>query len=170
MVNQTDFSIPFEVSWSILAHLSHRLKWAFLIKICPLSVVVVIVVVVNFHIFIFFSRTTGSISTKLGTKHLWVKGIQVHSNEGPCSLLRGDNYEIAKIHWQNFKIYFSRTTGPILTKLGTKNSCVKGIQVCSNVGPCPFLRGDNYEIAEIQWILLKKYWANFNQTHYMEHP
>ena len=36
-----------------LAHLSRRLKWAFLIKICPLSVVVVvvIVVVVNFSHF-----------------------------------------------------------------------------------------------------------------------
>ena len=31
----------------------------------------------TFHILIFFSRTTGPISTKLGTKHPWVKGIQV---------------------------------------------------------------------------------------------
>ena len=36
-------------SVSFLAHLSRRLKWAFLIKICPLSVVVV--VVVNFSHF-----------------------------------------------------------------------------------------------------------------------
>ena len=33
---------------TFLAHLSRRLKWAFLIKICPLSVVVVVVVVVVF--------------------------------------------------------------------------------------------------------------------------
>ena len=33
--------------YSFLAHLSRRLKWAFLIKFCPLSVVVVVVVVVN---------------------------------------------------------------------------------------------------------------------------
>ena len=32
----------------LLAHLSRRLKWAFLIKICPLSVVVVVVVVIIF--------------------------------------------------------------------------------------------------------------------------
>ena len=44
----------------------------------------------NFKIFI--SRATGPISSKLGTKHPWVKGIQ-----------RGDNYEIAKIHRRNFK-------------------------------------------------------------------
>ena len=42
------------------------------------------------------SRTTGSISTKLGAKHPWVKGNQV-SNEGPRLFPRRDNYEIAKI-------------------------------------------------------------------------
>ena len=36
--------------------------------------------------------------TKLGTKHPWVKGIQVCSNEGPRPFPRGDNYEIVKIH------------------------------------------------------------------------
>ena len=35
--------------------------------------------------------------------HPWVKGIQICSNEGPLPFPRGDNYEIAKIHWQNFK-------------------------------------------------------------------
>ena len=53
------------------------------------------------HIFVFFSRTTEPISIKLGTKHPWVKGIQVSSNEGPCPFLRVDHYEIAK------KIVFS---------------------------------------------------------------
>ena len=74
--------------WFLLAHLSQRLKWAFLINICPsLSSSLLL----TFHIFIFFFRTTGPISTKLDTKHLWVKGIQVYSNEGPCSFPRGDN-------------------------------------------------------------------------------
>ena len=76
----------------------------------------------TFHIFIFFSRTAGPISTKLGTKHSWVKGIQVCPNEGPRPFPRGDNYEIVKIHWQNLKIFFSRTTGSISSKLGTKHS------------------------------------------------
>ena len=44
---------------------------------------------------------------------------------------KGDNYEKVKIHLQNLKI-FSRTTGPISTKLGTKHPLVKGIQVYSN--------------------------------------
>ena len=72
---------------------------------------------------------------KLGTKHPCVKGIQICSNEGPRPFPRGDNYEIAKIHWRNFKIFFSRTTGPISTEIGTKHPWVKGIQVCSNEEP-----------------------------------
>ena len=51
----------------------------------------------------FFSRTKGTISTELGTKHPWVKGIQVCSNEGHCLFPRTDNFETAKIHWQNLK-------------------------------------------------------------------
>ena len=34
------------------------------------------------------------------------------SNEGPRPFPRGDNNEIAKIHWRNLKIFFSRTKGP----------------------------------------------------------
>ena len=118
---------------------------------------------------IFFSRTTEPISTKLGTKHPWVKGIQVCSNEGPRPFPRGDNYEIVKIHWWNFKIFLSRTTEPFSTKLVTKHPWVKGIQVCSNEWPRPFPRSDNCEKAKIHWqtfknLLLQNHWANFNQT------
>ena len=100
--------------------------------------------------FIFFSRTTGPFSNKLGTKHPRVVGLQVSWNEGSRPFPSGDNYEIAKTYWRNLKI-FSRTTGPISTKLGTKHPWVKEIQVCSNEGPRPFPRGDNYEIAKIHW-------------------
>ena len=61
-------------------------------------------------------------------------------------------------------MFFSRTTEPISTKLGTKHPWVKGIQVCSNEGPYPFPRGDNYKIAKIKNLLLQNHWANFNQT------
>ena len=37
-----------------------------------------------------------------------MKRTHVCSKEGPCPLPRGDNYEIAKIHWQNLKIFLSR--------------------------------------------------------------
>ena len=52
---------------------------------------------------IFFSRTTGPISTNLCTKYLWDKGIKLCSNEGPCPFPWVDNYEIAKISWRKVK-------------------------------------------------------------------
>ena len=51
-----------------LAHLCWNLKWAFLITRWTLSVRLC-VCLYFFHFFIFFSRTTGPVSTKLGTKH-----------------------------------------------------------------------------------------------------
>ena len=59
---------------------------------------------VNFSHFHLLSRTIGPISTKLGTKHPWIKVIQVCSNEGSQPFQRGDNYGISKIHWRNLKI------------------------------------------------------------------
>ena len=100
---------------------------------------------------IFFSRIAEPISSTLGTKHPWVKGIQVCSNEGSCPFPRVDNYEIVKIHLRNLKIFFSKTTWPISTKLGTMYPWVMRTQVCWNEGPHLFSRGDNYEIAKIHW-------------------
>ena len=161
------FESPLIFSPCFLAYLNHRLKWSFLMKMRPLSVVDfvgVVGVVETFHIFIFLSRTTGLISTKLGTKHPWIKGIKIYSNEGPHPFPREDNYEIVKIHWWNLKI-FSRTIAPISIKLCTKHPPVKGIPVCSDEGPHPFSRGENYEIANVYWRNLRIFSrANFKQT------
>ena len=54
--------------------------------------------------------------------------IQVCSNEGPHSFPRGDNYEIVKRQSQNFIKMYSRTTEPILFKLGTEHPWVLGLQ------------------------------------------
>ena len=80
--------------------------------------------------------------------HPWVKGIQVCSNEGLCLFPRGDNFEIATIHWRIWKI-LSSTAKPVWIKLGTMHPWVKGIQFCSNEGLCPFSKGNNFEIAKI---------------------
>ena len=40
--------------------------------------------------------------------------------------------ETAKVHRRNLKIFFSRTTGLVSTKLGTIHLWLKGIQFCSN--------------------------------------
>ena len=49
-----------------------------------------------------------------------MKGIQVCSNKGPGPLQRGDNLKNAKIGCGHLN-FFSRTTGPISTKLGTNH-------------------------------------------------
>jgi hypothetical protein len=45
----------------------------------------------------------------------------------------------------------SRTSRPISIKLGTKSSFGKGILNCSNKGPDPLQRGDNYKNVKMGW-------------------
>ena len=97
----------------------------------------------------FFSRSAGPISTKLCTKNPSVKGIQFSANKGPHLFPREDNYEIAKIHRLNFKMFFSRTARLISTKLGTKHSLMKRIQVCCNAGQRPFPTEEYFEIVKV---------------------
>jgi hypothetical protein len=52
---------------------------------------------VNFYIFDLFSRTTGSILTRIGTNNPWGEGIQADS-KGDSPSPRGDNSEREKIH------------------------------------------------------------------------
>jgi hypothetical protein len=68
-----------------------------------------------------FSRTSKQNSIKLGTNYPWVKRIIVCSNKGPSPLQRGDNHKNEKTGWGHLKILFSRTTGPILTRLVTNH-------------------------------------------------
>ena len=89
---------------------------------------------------ILFLRTTGPTSTKISTKHLWVMGIQVYSNEGSCPFPRGDNNTIAKIHWQTLKI-FLRNTGPFSTNLGTKLPWVMANYCLFKWRAMPFSKG-----------------------------
>ena len=67
---ETDYTIARNI---FLAHLNWK-QWALLIN-CHLSSVY-LSICLSFHIFNFFSRTSGPISTKLGTKHSWVKKTQ----------------------------------------------------------------------------------------------
>ena len=75
-----------------IAHLSRRLKWAFLIKICPLSVVVVVVNFSHFHLLL---------------KNHWANFNQtwhkVSLGEGDSSLLKSAAYfqgEIITKYWK----------------------------------------------------------------------
>jgi hypothetical protein len=61
----------------------------------------------------------------------------------------------------NFHIFdFSRTTWPILTRLGTNHPWGEGIQVCSKEGEHLSPRGDNRERVKTHW----KYFKIFSRT------
>jgi hypothetical protein len=62
-------------------------------------------------------------------------------------LFKGER--ITKMGWGHLKIVFSRTTGPILTRLDTDHPRVEGIQVCSSEGDNPSPRGDNSKRVKI---------------------
>jgi hypothetical protein len=99
-------------------------------------------------IFKIFFRTRRPKSIKHGTNYLWVKGIRV------CFfLIKGQvlfkGKIIAKIGWGLLRIFFSRTTGPSLTRLGTYHPWGKWIQVCSNETDCPSPRGGNSKRVKI---------------------
>lgn len=64
---------------------SHELFW--LESVCCLSTSS-LSESLTFHIFIFFSRTAGPISTNLSSNHHWVKGVQVCSKKGHAFLKR----------------------------------------------------------------------------------
>ena len=104
---------------SFLANRSWKLKRAFLIA-CRLSVCPSVC-----KLFLFSSssqKPLGQFQTNLAQSILgwrgfkfvqtWHKtssciGIQVCSNEGPCSFPRGENNETAKIHWRKIENLFS---------------------------------------------------------------
>jgi hypothetical protein len=75
-----------------------------------------------------FFITAGPISARLGTNHPLGERIQVCSNEGRHSSLRGDNGKRVKIYAKYFKILFSITTGPFSTRLGTNYPWGRGFK------------------------------------------
>jgi hypothetical protein len=98
---------------------------------------------------IFFFRTSWPNSIKLGTNYSWVKGIQVCSNKEPGPLQRGDNHKNVKMGWGHLRIFFSRTIGPILTRLRIDHPWKERIQVSLKKGDSPSPRGDNSERVKI---------------------
>jgi hypothetical protein len=76
-------------------------------------------------------------------------GILNCSNKGPDPLQRGYNHKNAKMGWGHIKIFFSRTTEPILTRLGTNHPWGEGILNSSNEGDCLSPRGYNSKRVKI---------------------
>ena len=107
---------------TFLPGLSWKLKWAFLIAWYQ-SFVRLSINFPHSHLVLHYHSTDFN-----QTWHKTFKFVQIRPRPFP----RGDNYEIAEIHWRILKIFFSRTLRPISTKLGTKHPLIKGIKVCSN--------------------------------------
>ena len=74
--------------------------------------------------------------------------VNVCSNKGSGSHQRGYNHKNLKIGRGNFNM-FSRTTGLILTTLGTNYPRMERIQVSLKEGDSPRPRGDNSKIVKI---------------------
>lgn len=91
-------------SFFLLAHLNRRLKWAFLIKKCPASVMLCVLSII--YILDFISRTTGAISTKFTIKHPLF-------TEVPSILARGDN----KNSWKFVDIFQRSSQQPLNQKI-----------------------------------------------------
>ena len=134
-----------------LAHLSLSDQNLSLSVVVVVVVVVVVDVVVNFLNFYLllqnhwanFNQTWHKASSGEGNSSCLNEG-----SRGPFP--RGHNYEIWKNVDEIKKKLSSRTTGPISTKLGTMHPRVKGIQVCSNEGCCPFPRGEK-TLKKLTW-------------------
>ena len=103
--------------------------------------VVVIVVVVNFSYFHLLLQNHWANFNQTWHKASLGEGNSSFSNEGPCPFSRGDNYEMAKIHWHISKIFSSTNTGPISTKFGTNHLWVKGFKIVQMKGSILF-KGD----------------------------
>ena len=133
-----------------LAHLSWRLNWAFLIKICCCH-----------KLFTFSSSSPEQLvqfQSNLAQSILGWREFKFVQMKGPA-FPREDNYKIAKIHWQILKI-FSRTTWPIATKLFQNYPWVKSILNYSSEGPVLFPRGDGSKIVKILWQNLKIFYRS----------
>ena len=87
-----------------------------------------------------FPELQAPFQPNLAQSILGLREIQVCSNEGPHPFPRGDNYEIAKIHWRNW--IFFRTTGQISTKLGINHPWLKRAQGFTNKDHS-ILKGDS---------------------------
>jgi hypothetical protein len=95
-----------------------------------------------------------------------VKGIQVCSYKGSGPLQRGDNQKNVKMGWGHLRIFFSRTTGQILTRLGTNYPWKERIQVSLKEWDSTSPRGDNSERVKIH----RNFFKNLLQNHPREDP
>ena len=103
------------------------------------------------NIFVFFSRATRPISTKLITKHAWLKFKFVQMKG--YTFFQGEIITKLQKDIDEFKNSSVRTHGQFSIKLGTNYPWVKCILIYSNEGAPPVSKGTwlRYEIVKIHW-------------------
>ena len=124
--------LAFVTHSSLLAHLSWKFKWAFLIICHLLSVWPFVRKLSTFSSF--SPKLQGQFQPNLIKSILGWKRFK----SGPSP--RINTWKIMKIYWQPSKI-FSRTTEPISTKLGKKAFWAKGIK--------PYNRGGGGQMGKL---------------------
>ena len=107
------------------AHQSWKLEWAFLIACCLSSVCPS----VNCSHFQLLLQNHWANFNQTWHKASLCKGDSNFTNNGLHSSSRADNSRIIKIYGGYLKIFYFRTTGPDLTKLGIKHPWVEEIQI-----------------------------------------
>ena len=125
-INGYFLSVLLSVIYLFLAHLSWKLKWAFLITRCPASVCLSVCLsdCKLLHFWLLLQNCWTNFNQTWHKSSLG-EGIQVCSNEKDFPSPRGDNCGRIKIHWKFFKIFFSRTSGLNSNKLGTNYPWMK---------------------------------------------
>lgn len=83
--------------YSIFSSFEPKPKWAFLIRNYTLSFFVSVDIVVSFLYVHLLPKNHSTNFTKLDTKQLWVKVIDLYSNDGSRQFQRGDNLDLFKI-------------------------------------------------------------------------
>ena len=118
-----------------------------------------------------FSSLAYNFLTKFSTKcHSWwfyfISSFIVHMFPKNFILLRTifPYNTTMLLNWQWHSRIFSKTTGPISTKLGSKHPWVRRTQFLLYEGPRPSSRGDNSEITNTLMTFknLLPNWASFN--------
>jgi hypothetical protein len=120
-----------------LAHLSWKLKWAFLIY----SLVVHHLSLCELLYFRLLLQSHWANFNQTWHKSSFGGGDSKLFKWKDFSCPRGNNSKRVKIQWKFLKI--SRTRRPILLKLGTNHPCLKGILNCWLKEPSPLQGGDS---------------------------
>ena len=156
------------ISSNFIAHLSWKLKWAFLIACC-LSVRLSVCPSENFSHFQLllqnhlanFNQTCHKASVGEGDSSLFKWRVTPFS--------RGRQYWKCKIILKIFKNLLLQNRLAYLNQTWHKASLGRGIQVCTNEGPRPFPRDDNSENIKLYWKYLNIFFSKITGPISTEH-